>query len=558
MRGVHFRGLWLALLTFLQAQADIKYDPWDWVTYRFSQDITSISDGPEHIYFASPGGILRYQTFGRYWDYPITTSQGLSDFTVTAVYYDFHTNILWASTSRGLDYSMDGGGRWNQVSRDELGLRNQELIIKIGSTAEELYCVTPSQIIKADHLSGFLIMPYAEPPPKEHITWGSALMIGTAAVRDFVDGFSAMGGWNLELGWLNGPSLNEEAPITTVHTDRFGDMWVGTRGGPVFHGDRQLMIMEPKPVGLAQTNATVLEFWENNLWVAGVSAPGTPSGITLFDTDRGTSEFFRRGVEFNFGLDVVTAIEKVGKQWWFGTPDGLQIYEPLKDTWTVLSKVKTLIDEPVSRLETDGDYVYAGTRMGVVRVSVEKSVLDPWTVTNDIGRWPLDALWWDGSNLWISSRQHLWRWLADADFLYQYGSFGEELTGIQQGETTLMSPVTAVVSSERMVYFADEFGLLLFNKIEGKWDRYSAESKLVGFHTLDMDVATIDDSTTVAWLATTKGAVMVNLRTGFVRQFGTRDGLPSKRISAVRVKGDQVWFGTFEGLCRFKWLRYLQ
>jgi ligand-binding sensor domain-containing protein len=358
MKGFCFLGLWPLFFSFLQAQADIIYDPWDWVTYRFSQDIASISDGPEHVYFASPGGILRYQTFGRYWDFPITTSQGLSDFTVTAIYYDFHTHMLWASTPQGLDYSMDGGGRWSKVSRDELGLRDREVIIRIGSTAEELFCVTPSQILKADHLSGFLIMSYSEPPPKDQITWGSSLMIGTAAVRDIVDGFTAMGGWNLELGWLNGPSLNEKAPITTVHTDRFGDMWVGTRGGPVFRGDQQLMILEPKPVGLAQTNATVLEFWGTSLWVAGVSAPDVPSGITLLDTDRSTSELFRRGVEISFGLDAVTAIEKVGKQWWFGTPDGIQIYDPQKDTWTVFSKVKTLIDETISHLKTDGEYIY--------------------------------------------------------------------------------------------------------------------------------------------------------------------------------------------------------
>jgi len=558
MKGFCFLWLWPLFFSFLQAQADIIYDPWDWVTYRFSQDIASISDGPEHVYFASPGGILRYQTFGRYWDFPITTSQGLSDFTVTAIYYDFHTHMLWASTPQGLDYSMDGGGRWSKVSRDELGLRDREVIIRIGSTAEELFCVTPSQILKADHLSGFLIMSYSEPPPKDQITWGSSLMIGTAAVRDIVDGFTAMGGWNLELGWLNGPSLNEKAPITTVHTDRFGDMWVGTRGGPVFRGDQQLMILEPKPVGLAQTNATVLEFWGTSLWVAGVSAPDVPSGITLLDTDRSTSELFRRGVEISFGLDAVTAIEKVGKQWWFGTPDGIQIYDPQKDTWTVFSKVKTLIDETISHLKTDGEYIYVGTRMGVVRVSVEKGILDPWPVTHDIGRWPSDALEWDGSNLWVSSRRHLWRWFADADFFYQYGSFGEELTGIQPGEATLMSPVTAVVSSDSMVYFADEFGLLIYNKTEGKWDRYTAESKLVGYRTLDMDVANVDDSTTVAWLATTNGAVMVNFRTGFVRQFGLRDGLPSQQITAVRVEGDQVWLGTAEGLCRFKWLRYLQ
>ena len=94
MKGFCFLGLWPLFFSFLQAQADIIYDPWDWVTYRFSQDIASISDGPEHVYFASPGGILRYQTFGRYWDFPITTSQGLSDFTVTAIYYFFLKVLL--------------------------------------------------------------------------------------------------------------------------------------------------------------------------------------------------------------------------------------------------------------------------------------------------------------------------------------------------------------------------------------------------------------------------------------------------------------------------------
>ena len=166
-------GLLLFLPCLLNSQVNINYDPWDWVTYRFSQNVVSFSDGPSHIYFASSGGILQYNIFGRYWDYPITTSQGLSDFSVFAVYYDFHTNILWASTQYGLDFSINGGRNWNHVSKEDIGLRFNEHIIRIGSTSDNLYCATRAQFLKMNHFSGYTISPYAEPPLEDQVSWGS-------------------------------------------------------------------------------------------------------------------------------------------------------------------------------------------------------------------------------------------------------------------------------------------------------------------------------------------------------------------------------------------------
>ena len=551
-------GLCLLLISSLPAQANIEFEPWDWVTYRFSQHVVSISDGPDRVYFASPGGVLQYHSFGRYWDYPITPSQGLSDFSVSAVYYDLNTNILWAATPEGLDFSTDGGGRWNHVPRSNLGLRTGEQIIRIGSTADELYCVTSSQLLKVDRLSGFLLQPYSEPPSEAETKWGSYPMRAGDSAREILDGYTALGGWTLELDWFNGPLLNESAKITTVHTDRFGDLWIGTEGGPVFRGDRQLMLLEPEQAGLAQSDVKAIEAWEDEMWIVGTTNDRRYTGITLMDGLRELAQFFRRGIEITMGVDQARGVVPVKGEWWFGTPEGIQTYDPDRDLWSRISNAAPVIDQPITHLEHDGIFVYIGHRRGLLRMKNDKSPSEPWLLPAKLGRWPIDALNWDGANLWVSSGRRLWRWLADAEFIYEYGSFGEDLTGLNQEKPPLMSPITSIVSSDSAVYFADEFGLLIYEKSNGKWERFTAESQLVGLQTLDLDVVSVDDSTTVVWFGTMNGAVVTTLETGFVDRFSVTDGLPASQVNAVHISGDDVWFGTDEGLCRFKWKRYLQ
>ncbi len=501
-------GLCLLLISSLPAQANIEFEPWDWVTYRFSQHVVSISDGPDRVYFASPGGVLQYHSFGRYWDYPITPSQGLSDFSVSAVYYDLNTNILWAATPEGLDFSTDGGGRWNHVPRSNLGLRTGEQIIRIGSTADELYCVTSSQLLKVDRLSGFLLQPYSEPPSEAETKWGSYPMRAGDSAREILDGYTALGGWTLELDWFNGPLLNESAKI--------------------------------RPVGLAQSDVKAIEAWESEMWVVGTTNDRRYTGITLMDGLRELAQFFRRGIEITMGVDQARGVVPVKGEWWFGTPEGIQTYDPDRDLWSRISNAAPVIDQPITHLEHDGIFVYIGHRRGLLRMKNDKSPSEPWLLPAK------------------RSGRRLWRWLADAEFIYEYGSFGEDLTGLNQEKPPLMSPITSIVSSDSAVYFADEFGLLIYDKSSGKWERFTAESQLVGLNTLDMDVVSLDDSTTVVWFGTTNGAVVTSLETGFVDRFNVADGLPANRVNAVHVSGEEVWFGTDEGLCRFKWKRYLQ
>ena len=65
------------------------YDPDDWITYAYSNHITSVDVGVEFIYFGtSKGGILRYNFFDEKWAFPQTTSNGLSSNKIIRVVYD--------------------------------------------------------------------------------------------------------------------------------------------------------------------------------------------------------------------------------------------------------------------------------------------------------------------------------------------------------------------------------------------------------------------------------------------------------------------------------------
>lgn len=538
----------------LRAQTDIRYDPWDWITYRNSRFVTSITEGNEYVYIGTNGGILRYQIFGKYWDYPITRSQGLPRDEIDAVYYDFHTHILWASTSSGLSYSIEGGRRWELVSEDVLGLRPGERIVRIGSTTDDLWCVTTSQVLKLDHLSGFVVTPYAE-PPEEGVNWGSTFLRGSGKQLTILNDFTATGGWINDLNVLRGPSL-EEVYVSTLYVDRFGDVWLGTWGGPMFYGNFQMRLLEPIPFGPAQTNAEIILEADNGIWTGGIDQSTLYSGITLYDPDRGIWDIYRTGYEITFGEDQVYCGVKVNSEWWFGTPNGIQVYTPAKNSWYFISQSKGLTDSRVVSLAFDGDYVYAGTPTGLFRLIPESRSRSVWSVSERIHMRPVYVVHWDRSNLWISTDVDLWQWKAERKELLRFGILGDETTGQLPD---IMRPLTDIVSSDSMVYFGDEFGVLSYNQKNGVWDRLTGESRLTGFQVLSLTLSEDnEDGRQFLWMGTSEGVLAIDLKGDHIRHFKTEDGLPSNAVRSSLIRGDVAWFGTPEGLVRFNWKKHVK
>lgn len=545
----------LLLLTILEAQKDLRYDPWDWITYKNSKSVSSIAEGREYIYFGTNGGITRYHIFGKFWDFPITRSQGLPDDQITAVYYDMNTNILWAASHSILSFSSDGGRQWQMIMRDELGLGLRESIIRLGSTSDDLWCVTTTQILRIDRLSGFVVSPYAQ-LPEEGVTWGSLPHVGEVA--SVLNDFTATQGWVNDLGIFHGPGF-QEVPVSTILVDRFGDIWVGTWGGPIFYGDFQMRLLEPLEYGPAQTNAETVLLSSSGLWLAGVSAVSEGLGITLYDPRRGSWDYYRVGSEIMFGdTDVLCGVQ-VEDEWWFGTTSGIQIFAPAKDSWFLISEAKGLPNISVTRIAYDGQYVYAGTPSGVVRLlpATRKGV--PWELAEALRNWHVSELHWDGEYLWISSSFDLWRWESSTGSSARLRLTNSRLPGLTEKETALLSPVTAIASSDSMVYFGDEFGLLAYDKSTGNWRRYSGKARLVGLKVLSLALSGDSPSgDVIIWMGTTKGVLAFNSSTGYVRHFTEEDGLPYDEVRTVLMDEDTAWFGTAKGLARFQWEDYLK
>ncbi|MFQ6675896.1 MAG: two-component regulator propeller domain-containing protein [Fidelibacterota bacterium] len=539
----------------------MQYDPWDWVTYRNSQFVSSITEGREYIYLATNGGIQRYHIFGKYWDHPITRSQGLSHDDVRAVYYDFHTQLLWAATPSDLNYSPDGGRRWTSVSRETLGLRPGERIIRIGSTQDHLWCMTTGQIMKLDHLSGFVITPYAT-LSEEKITWGSAPSVGYWKELQILNDFVATAGWINEVDLLRGPHM-EEVYVSTVYEDRFGDLWVGTWAGPVFFGDGQMRQLVPLITGPAQTDSEVLIETDRGMWIGGIARATEPTGITLFDVDRLYWDWFRSGYEIQSGEDQIYCGTQVGDEWWLGTPGGIEIYDPEDDSWFLLPEGRGLKDSRVTSIAFDGNYVYAGSPQGLSRISPVSKERADWNLSRSFQNLPVRALHWDGSSLWISTDLGIWRWNAGTQEIRSYGSYGDDSPQGEEDQKPawqpLLSTIAAIVSSDSMVYFGDELGLLAFNRTTQEWTRLTAQSQLVGLEILFLELSEgPDQNDDLIWVGTTNGVLAVNLSNGYTRHFTVRDGLPSNVVRSVIVRNDVAWFGTPEGLVRFKWRKYLK
>ena len=556
---MHFKGTTSLLIIFgflatpLFTQKNIKYQPWDWVTYQYSGYVNSIADGSQFIYFATNGGILRYQIFGKYWDYPVTQSQGLPENKVLAIYYDFQTHFLWASTESGVHYSTDRGGNWQSISRSYLGLQPNEKIEQIGSTQDFLWFKTNYQLMKLNNFSGFLMLPYAS-LPEDTITWGSAHRKRFDDNSEMLDGFGVTGVWMNQGVQFYGPEL-EVVTATTIHQDRFGDIWVGTSGGPLFYGDRQMQTLEPLKPGPAQTDLEILLDDTDVLWMGGYSRGSQHSGITFFNIERDYWNQYRGKYEIHFGIDQITCGVKVKNEWWFGTPQGIQVFDTKDDSWFFISEVRGLADSFISSLVYNEETVFAGTQRGLTELSPPQYRSITQEYFNLFRGIRIYDLYWDNYNLWIAAEIGLFRWQSESLFYFNGTNFVNVPKNykIEISELGIILRVQQITGSGNNVYFAHDYGIFIFDKKTTTWSESEKGHHILNSKINDLEVISFEGEDEYLWVAANNGAILIDLKEDFIQRFNKNDGLPSNDIHSISVMDDVIWFGTPNGLCRFNW-----
>jgi len=116
-----------------------RYEIDDWVSYSTTRWIYSLAQGLEYVYFATSGGILRFNYYTKKWDFPWTMSNGLADNNILVVAYDEDTNYLWCASTVAVSCYRSTSRQWENYFYDEIGLPLQDEIVSIGIDQDNVW-----------------------------------------------------------------------------------------------------------------------------------------------------------------------------------------------------------------------------------------------------------------------------------------------------------------------------------------------------------------------------------------------------------------------------------
>lgn len=355
--------MWIG--SFLDAQAIPKYEPFDWVLFRQIGAIRSISEGFTHVYFASDnGGIIRYHTYRRAFDDPITTTQGLSSNQIRAVHYDQGTGILWAATDRTLEFSYSNEGDWTHRFWSELGLHPEATIRRIGNTDQSLWVEAGAQFLKLDRGSGILLGVYSN-PTEPRIQWSPGNMY-LEQLPQFITNYSVTGSWLVNPSYFVDP-YGRSVRVTTFFTGSHNTTWVGLEDGTIFLGDGQLEMFNPLTFGLANTDVQAMES-NTGVWIVGRKGQWT-RGFTRMNINYLEFEHIDYEVTINLTPQSYYSVLDRGDEIWFGGRDGVLIYDQKKDYWRLYDQTYTGVQGPLWNLSEDSGYVWLASPEGVSRIN---------------------------------------------------------------------------------------------------------------------------------------------------------------------------------------------
>ena len=162
---------YLFLFSLPKAQPDIKFHPFDWVQYRKTGGINSISISDRYAFLGSEnGGILRFNLFSERFEEPITTAQGLRSNSISSVHYASN-GYLWVGTPLGVEYSNNSEGDWNFINKRNLKIPFNAVIEQIGESDQDIWIRANGSVYRLDRITGVVldIMSF----PNESVSWSS-------------------------------------------------------------------------------------------------------------------------------------------------------------------------------------------------------------------------------------------------------------------------------------------------------------------------------------------------------------------------------------------------
>ena len=449
-----FFFLSLFLINILHAQADQRFDIFDWEIIGNNGSINSISEGYQYIFFATNGnGILRFNKFSRKFDQSLYLGQGIKSKKIKHVYFDKYTGILWSAGDKSLEFTSSREGNWNQVNYDRLSIKSYNDIQDLGSSSNYLWVRTLSSYLKLDHVSGtFLgLFPY----PDEQVFWGDFNYRNNLTVKDFaLEDFFVENGWLLTNQGASDQNGTFSKYVSFLETESEFS-WIGLSNGYILALDNFSKTVSPVSKGTEFTIPFTMSF-NDKLWVAGIGS--NYNALYVINKDFNEERNFKNSNYSNFSYSDIYSSKAFSEEVWLGSEGSVIIYDQRKDFFRTLGYDKGIPVERVEFIESLDNKVYIGSRNDLIVIDKSsKKIID--SKISDLIR---------KNNLFIDDLKVIGKiiFLISSGKVYQFNS-NEQININQYNNFSLhqFKPY-AVYGNNNSKYFVSERGIV--NNINDK------------------------------------------------------------------------------------------
>lgn len=275
---------------------------------------------------------------------------------------------------------------------------------------------------------------------------------------------------------------------------------------------------------------------------------GTANGLVVFDGGKNSwSVLHKDNTPLPSNFIVALAVDYNNNHVWLATAEGVARYVPgEKDPtrrWTVFRKQDGLADNETTAIAVDDEYVWVGTRYwGVSRYekALNRWRARPFTPIDGLGANRINGLIVDGKQVWA----------ATDDGLSLYDRYTELWSNFDAKQGLSAKQVTCLASDGKGIWAGTYGGgLNYFDKDTLKFKVYGTADGLV-----DDTVFSVAGDGTSVWVGTFGG----------VSRYVKGEAIPWKNynkgshklidnaVTAIGVHGNRIWFGTDgEGISLF-------
>lgn len=284
-----------------------------------------------------------------------------------------------------------------------------------------------------------------------------------------------------------------------------GDLWVATlwvdpdADEPPLEGGVSLLDPESgnfttltPEQGLAHVKVWTMLIDGKSVWF------GTPRGVSVLDTTKlaeldpfdYAQAFTTYTTKNGIAEEDVRSFAKSGKTMWMGTNKGISSFNLDTKTFTNYEP-KDLPAPTVSDIAVDGEYVFAGTTGGLVRLDPESGDVKTYEMPDrGLGSDIVHVIAVEGDSIWIGTRQGLFVLDKAAESWTVYGE--DVLPDVWVNDV--------VVTDEKVWVATIKGGMAVLDRSKDKWKVFDSGKGMAS-----NDVRAIEPAGDITYVATSKG-----------------------------------------------------